>query len=296
MNITLTGSLGNISKPLAKTLIENSHHVTLISSDPAKTGHIEALGAKAAIGSISDTAFLAGAFQGADAIYTMVPPNWTVKNYRAYIARTGQHYRDAIAASGVTRVINLSSIGAHLPEGTGPIAGLHDVEQTLDTLDSVSIQHLRAGIFFINFFFDIPLIRTAGIMGNNYGSQARLVMVHPRDIAAVAAREIQQPFEGKSHRYVVSQELQVAEAVKTLGTAIGKPDLPWVRFSDEDAVKGMISAGMTEAIARVYVEMGRSIDTGLLYEDFDAHKPQEHGATTFIDFTKEFANVYNTSK
>jgi uncharacterized protein YbjT (DUF2867 family) len=296
MKITVTGSLGNISKPLAEILVKNGHQVTIISSNPAKISQIEALGARAAIGSIADTAFLTGAFQGADAVYTMVPPNWTVKNYRQYIGETGRHYRNAIEASGVTRVINLSSIGAHLSKGTGPIAGLYDVEQTLDTLDGVSIRHLRAGIFFINFFFDIPLIRNAGIMGNNYSSQARLVMVHPRDIAAVAAREIQHSFEGKSHRYVVSQELQVTEAVNALGIAIGKPDLPWVQFSDEDAFKGMMSAGMSEAIAGVYVEMGRSIDSGLLYEDFDAHKPQERGATTLNDFVKEFAAVYNADK
>lgn len=296
MKITLTGSLGNISKPLAEMLIRNSHQVTLISSDPNKISQIEGLGATAAIGSVSNTDFLTAAFRGADAVYSMVPPNWAVKNYRQYIRETGKHYRDAIEASGVTRVINLSSIGAHLPNGTGPIAGLYDVEQTLNTLEDVSIRHLRAGIFFINFLFDIPLIRNAGIMGNNYSSQARIVMVHPRDIAAVAAREIQQPFEGKSHRYVVSQELKVAEAVKNLGAAIGRPDLPWVQFNDEDTFKGLLSAGMSEAIANVYIEMGHTIESGLLYEDFDAHKPSEWGDTRLTDFTKEFTAAYNARK
>ena len=76
MKITLTGSLGNISKPLTEILVKNCHEVTVISSDSKKTNDIEALGAKAAIGSVSDTAFLTEAFKGADAIYAMVPPNW----------------------------------------------------------------------------------------------------------------------------------------------------------------------------------------------------------------------------
>lgn len=294
--MVVTGSLGNISKPLTQLLVEKGHDVTVISKDAEKVGQIEAVGAKAAIGSVSDTAFLTSAFEGADAIYTMVPPNWTVSNYRQYIGETGLHYRNANEASGVRRVVNLSSIGAHLSNGTGPIAGLYDVEQTLNTLNGVAIQHLRAGIFFINFFFDIPRIRSMGIMGANYSNQARQVMVHPRDIAAVAARELQYPFEGKNHRYIVSEGLRVAEIVKIIGAAIGKPDLPGVQFSDEDAFKGMMTAGMSEAIARVYVEMGTAIESGVLFEDFEAHKPQELGSTKLTDFVNEFAAIYNSGQ
>jgi uncharacterized protein YbjT (DUF2867 family) len=256
MKLVVTGSLRNISKPLTQILVEKGHDVTVISKDAEKVGQIETVGAKAAI-------------------YTMVPPNWTVSNYRQYIGETGLHYRNAIEASGVRRVVNLSSIGAHLSNGTGPIAGLYDVEQTLNTLKGVAIRHLRAGLFFINFFFDIPLIRSMGIMGANYSNQARLVMVHPRDIAAVAAQELQHPFEGKNHRYVVSEGLRVAEIVKIIGAAIG---------------------GMSEALARVYAEMGMAIGSGVLFEDFEAHKPQELSSTKLTDFVNEFAAIYNSRR
>ncbi len=294
MKITLTGSLGNISKPLADILIKNGHEVTIISSDSKKLSAIEALGAKAAIGSISDVSFLAKSFKDADAIYTMVPPNWGVSNYRQYIAETGKDYIEAIKASGVKRVVNLSSIGAHLSEGTGPIAGLYDVEHELNTLDGVAVKHLRACFFFINFFFDMGTIRNMGIMGNNYGEKTKLVMVHPRDIATVAAQELQNSFEGKSHRYVVSDEREIAEIVKILGTAIGKPELPWVQFSDAETFAGMTAAGMSEAIASVYIEMGHAIESGILFEDFNQHRPEVWGATKLEDFAKEFAAVYKS--
>ena len=48
MKITLTGSLGNVSKPLAEILISSGHDVTIISSDAAKKKIIDTLGAKAA--------------------------------------------------------------------------------------------------------------------------------------------------------------------------------------------------------------------------------------------------------
>lgn len=296
MKITLTGSLGNISKPLAEILFKNGHEVTVISSDSKNINAIEALGAKAAIGSVSDTAFLTEAFKGADAIYTMVPPNWGVNNYTQYIANTGKNYLEAIKASGVKRVVNLSSIGAHLPEGTGPIAGLYEVEHTLDTLDGVAVKHLRAGIFYINFFFDIPVIRNMGIMGNNYESKVKLLMVHPKDIAAAAAQELQDSFEGKSYRYVAGEELAITGVVKILGTAIGKPELPWVKFSDEETAAGMIAAGMSEAIANLYVEMGHAIGSGILFEDFHQHQPSSWGSIQLTDFANEFATVYKSQQ
>jgi len=294
MKITLTGSLGNISKPLAEILIKNGHEVTIISSDSKKLSAIEKLGAKAAIGSISDVSFMTNAFRGADAIYTMVPPNWGVSNYRQYIAETGNSYLEAIKASGVKRVVNLSSIGAHLSEGTGPVAGLYDVEHKLNTLDGVAIKHLRAAFFFINFFFDIPTIRKMGIMGNNYGEKTKMILVHPQDIATAAARELQGSFGGKSYQYVAGDEREISEIVKILGNAIGKPELSWVQFSDADTFAGMTAAGMSEAIASVYVEMGNAINSGILFEDFYRHKPEVWGTTKLVDFAKEFAAVYKS--
>ena len=134
MKITVTGSLGNISRPLAQNLVKAGHQVTVVSSKKEKTAEIQALGASAAIGSVEDVAFLTGAFSGADAVYTMVPPNFAAENWRGYISGIGANYAKAIKASGVKKIVNLSSIGAHLPEGTGPIKGLFDVEHTLNAL------------------------------------------------------------------------------------------------------------------------------------------------------------------
>jgi hypothetical protein len=58
----------------------------------------------------------------------------------------------------------------------------------------------------------------------------------------------------------------------------------------------MMTAGMSEAIARVYVEMGMAIESGVLFEDFEAQKPQELGSTKLTDFVKEFAAIYNAGQ
>ena len=294
MKITLTGSLGNIGKPLAEILVHAGHEVSIISSDSGKKTAIEALGARAAIGSLTDITFLTNSFKGADAVYTMVPYNFEVTNYRQYVAGIGSNYATAIKASGVKRVVNLSSIGAHLENGTGPITGLHDVEQILNQLDNVAVKHLRPAIFYVNFFFDIALIKGQNIMGNNYGKEVRMVMAHPRDIAEVAAYELQQSFTRKSYRYIASEELRIYNIVKLLGSAIGKPELQWVQFTNEQTFAGMTMSGiMPPTIANLYVELGMAIDNGILWEDYDRNKPEKLGKTKLVNFAKEFAAIYN---
>jgi uncharacterized protein YbjT (DUF2867 family) len=288
MKFVITGSLGNISKPLAQNLVAAGHQVTVISSNPNKAKDIEAIGAQPAIGSIEDVAFLTAAFRGADAVYTMSPPNFAVTDYREYFRKTGRDYAAAIKASGVQRVVNLSSIGAHLPEGTGPIKGLHDLELIFNGLEDVAIVHLRAAYFYTNFYNDADMIRHAGILGANYPAEATLVMVHPADIAEVAATLLQASFSGKSIRYVASDEMRSGEIAALLGAAIGKPELPWVAFSDQQSFEGMVGAGLSEELAGKYVEMGTAVRSGILWEDY-RQSSTVLSSSKFKDFAQEFA-------
>ncbi|HMH24082.1 MAG TPA: NAD(P)H-binding protein [Puia sp.] len=292
MKITLTGSLGNISKLLAGLLIRAGHEVTIISSSADKAPAIAAFGASAAIGSVSDLTFLTRAFSGADVVYTMVPPNFGVADYRVYIGSIGLIYADAIRAAGVSRVVNLSSLGAELPGGAGPISGLYDVEQALDALDGVAVRHLRAGFFYYNFFHDVDMIKNMGILGSNYGADTRLLLVHPADIADAASEEVLRPFTGKSIRYVVSDERSTGEIAGILGAAIGKPGLRWVEFSDEQALAGMQQAGMPVGIAKNFVEMGAAVRSGIIWNEYDDHKGAATGKRKFEGFAAEFAEKF----
>jgi uncharacterized protein YbjT (DUF2867 family) len=293
MKITVTGSLGNISLPLVKTLVKAGHEVTVISSQEGKASEIKTLGAKAAIGSIEDLAFLTKTFSGADAVYTMIPPNFAATDWRGYIRGIGENYAKAILAANVKKVVNLSSIGAHLPDGTGPIKGLYDVEHTLNSLDGVAVSHLRAGFFYVNFYSNVNMIRHMGIVGSNYAENNHLPLVHPADIADAAAEELQQPLSGKRIRYVVSDEHTAGEAASILGAAIGKPDLKWVQFSDADALAGMLQAGLPKEIATNYLEMGKATRENKLWNDYIEHKPATLGKRKLTDFAAEFAAVYN---
>jgi len=294
MKIIITGSLGNISRPLATQLIADGQEVTVISSNPEKSAEITQLGAQAAIGSVSDESFLVNTFTGADLVYLMVPPDFSVSDFRGYIKSVGQHYANAVETSGVKKVVLLSSIGAHLENGTGPIAGLHDVEQIFDSLENLDILILRPAFFYNNFYANIDLIKHMGIIGSNYGADQSIVLVDPKDIAAAAANKVNEGFTGKNILYIASDQRKLSEVALALGTAIGKTDLPWVAFDDTQAFDGMVGAGLPAEIANNYVEMGTAIRSTVLWEDFEAKKITPVGKTKLEDFAVQFALAYNS--
>jgi len=292
MKYVLTGALGHITKPLAEKLVAAGHEVTIISSNPERSAAITKMGAAAAIGKVEDADFLAKTFTGVTAVYTMVPPNFAAPHWKEYIGGVGKIYATAIKASGVKKVVNLSSIGAHMPDGCGPVSGIHFAEEALNSLSSVDIKHLRPAYFYLNILGSIGMIKNANFYGNNFGGDRLLPLTHPVDIAAAAAEELLSlKFTGKSYRYIVSDERTSKEIASVLGAAIGKPGLPYVEFNDDDNLKGMLQAGLPEEPARNYVEMGSAIRSGEMSADFNKNKVIS-GKTKLEEFAKEFAAAY----
>lgn len=292
MKIILTGSLGNISKPLTTNLTVQGHDVTVVSSNHDKADQIKALGATPAIGSVTDEEFLTGIFKQADLVYLMVPNDFSTNDMRNHSKTIGQHYINAVKKAGVKKVVLLSSIGAHLEKGTGPIAGLHDVEQIFRSEDGLDLLILRPAYFYNNFYANIDMIKHANIIGGNYRANQPMVMVDPQDIAAVAAREIHSGFTGISTLYIASDKRTLGEVATQIGRTIEKSDLPWVEFTDEQSFEGMVGAGLPAEIAKNYVEMGTAIRTGVLWEDFDAKNIIPEGKIKLEDFALKFAQAY----
>jgi uncharacterized protein YbjT (DUF2867 family) len=296
MKIIITGSLGNISKPLTKKLVQKGHEITIISSNPENESVIEELGAKAAIGSVEDIAFLTTVFTGSDAVYCMIPranyfdPNMDLD---AFTRKIGNSYAEAIKKSGVKRVVFLSSIGAHLEKNSGIIQRYNEIEAVLNKLSDVAITFMRPTSFFYNLLAYIPVIKNNGNIAVNYGVGKTIPWVSPLDIASAIAEELTTPLDGKKIRYVVSEELTGEETAAILGNAIGKPDLKWTSKTDEETLNGLLNVGMEPKIAAGLVEMYAALNSGLLAEDFARNKPAVFGKTKIADYAKEFAAIYN---
>lgn len=300
MNIVLTGSIGNIGKPLTKTLVKNGHEVTVISSNAKNKAAIEALGAKAAIGSFFNIDFLSETFKGADIVYLMETMEAAGDmfdqevDFIGTINEIGNNYKIAVEQSGVKKVVHLSSIGAHTNKGNGILIFHYNVENSLKKLaPDVKIKFIRpVGIYF-NMFSFVNNIKNKGAIISNYGGDQKEPWVSHLDVADVIAEEMEKPFTGRTIRYVASDEVSPNEIAKALGEAIGKPDLKWEVISDEQLLANWLNIGFNEQVAKGFIELQASQGTGALYEDYNQHRPTL-GKIKLADFAKEFAEVYHS--
>ena len=299
MKIVLTGSLGCIGKPLTQNLVNNGHSVIVISSKPERQEEIEMLGAKAAIGSMQDVDFLINTFKGADAVYLMIA--WDAIgnifdkniNFPTEFINIAEKYKQSVKQSGVKKVVLLSSIGAHTNQGIGSLSVYKGIEDTMNQLPAdVSIKFMRPVAFYPNLFRFMQSIRTEEAIIQSYGGNTKEPWVSPLDISNVIVEELEKPFEGRSFRYIASDEVSPNEVATILGEAIGNRKLKWQTVSAEQLLNGMQVSGMNEWVAKGFIEMQAAQGTGILYEDFYKNKP-ELGKVKMTEFAKEFASVYN---
>jgi uncharacterized protein YbjT (DUF2867 family) len=220
----------------------------------------------------------------------MIPPAYDADDFGAFQDHTGQATTDAIERAKVTHVVNLSSIGAQLPRGTGPIAGLYRQERRLDGVPGLNITHLRPAYFMENQLWSIPTIKQQGINGSPMRGDMPIHMIATQDIAHEAA-EILGNLEFRDRTVVElagPRQLSLQEATSILGQAIGKPDLAYVQFPYAEAEKAMLGMGMKPSIVSLMVEMQRAFNEGRVVPE----KQPAKGKTTFEQFAKTFAKAY----
>lgn len=291
--VVVTGATGNVGKELAEGLLARGVRVRAVGRSADRLASLVSKGAEAAVGSVEDSAFLGQAFQGADAVFAMIPPNYAAPDFRAYQRSVVAAFASALRATKVPRVVTLSSVGADQPSGNGPVAGLHDLEQAIAGITALHAVHVRAGFFMENHLQNLGLIRSAGINGSPLKADLPVAMIATRDIAAVALGLLADPaFTGQTAREAyAARPYTMAEATTILGTAIGKPELPYVEFSYEDARKAMVHAGLTADMAGLYVEMYQALNDGRM-KTLERLSAAYSTPTTLEEFAKVFAAAY----
>jgi uncharacterized protein YbjT (DUF2867 family) len=290
----ITGATGHTGHLISENLLAAGQPVTVISRSADKVSELVSKGAKAAVGDLADAAFLTQTFEGAKAVYLMIPPKWDVTDWRAFQRTITTAFEQAIKNSGVKKVVLLSSQGAHLLEGAGPVSGLAELEHALRNIPGLDVLALRPGFFMENFYAQIDLVKHAGILGYALRNDVKLPIVHTRDIAAVATeRLLDLGFTGHTHEFIGgAADLTMQEATSILGEAIGKPALPYVAFTPADSKAGMMQAGLPETIAEGYNELFDALNKGI-YQDGYQRTPAVTTPTTLQWFAEnEFKHAF----
>lgn len=289
----ITGATGNIGSRTADILLTKGEKVRVIGRSAARLQRFVDHGAEAMVGDLKDSVFVTRAFTGATAVFTMIPPDFSVKDFRAYQNEVGENLAAGITKSDVKYVVNLSSQGADLPEGTGPILGLRAQEMRLNRLEGVNVLHLRPTYFMENLLMNIPLINQMRTAGSAVRGDLKFAMIATGDIATkVAEYLVRLDFTGKTVQDLLGQrDLSLNEAIAVIGQRIRMPDLKYVQFSYEDAAKGMTEMGISTDVSRLLIEMSRALNGRL----FAVSRPRTNDNTTptsIEEFSETFAHHF----
>ena len=284
----ITGATGHTGTVATKILLSRNHRVRVLGRSADRLRALAADGAEPFVCDIKDAKKLTEAFQGAEGVYALVPPDPTNSDFRAHQESVTDAIGAAVANAKVPFVVTLSSIGADKPDKTGPVVGLYNFEQKLNRIDRTNVLHLRAGYFMENTLAQVGAIQALGKAAGPLGPDLKLDMIASRDIGAVAAEALLQlDFKGKQTRELRGQrDLSMAEATRIVGAAIGKPDLPYVELPDEQVRAAMTQLGMSSNFVNLIIEMAHALNSGYM-KALEPRSPRNTTPTSYEQFVAE---------
>ena len=282
------GASGNTGHVVATNLLTRGEKVHVVGRNSVHLQPLVSKGAEPFIGDVSDASALAKAFEGADSAYVMIPPNITSTDPLGYANHVSDAIGGAVKSSGVKNVVALSSIGAELPSGSGPVIGLHNLEQKLNQISSANVLYLRAGYFMENTLPQANAIRQMGSVTTPVRGDLKLPMIATRDIGTVAADILLHPtIRGKQTRELLGQrDVTYDEVASIIGKAIGKPDVKYVQAPDDQFRSVLVQMGMSEAMANLIVEMTQALNAGKM-RALESRTSQNTTPTSYETFVAE---------
>src|ERR1700752_678687 len=287
----ILGASGNTGSIIADSLLSKGKKVRVVGRDAGRLQRFVRQGAEAFTGDVSDAAALTKAFSGARAAYLMLPPITS----REHQERESDAIAAAAKESGLRYAVHLSSYGAQVPEGTGPVAGLHSSEQKLNAISDLNVLHLRAAYFMENNLAAIDMIHGMGIFGNALLPDLKIPMAATRDVGDYAAqRLVHLDFSGKqTHELLGERDLSMTEATAVIARGIGKPDLRYEQFPYDQVQQALTQLGVPPKGAAMYIEMYKAINPGVLVP-LEPRSPENTTPPSFERFVHDvFAPAYH---
>ena len=274
----ILGATGHTGSTVAEILLAKGQKVRVVGRSKERLSRLTSRGAEAFEADVTDSAALAKAFHGARGVYALIPPNLTSSSVRAYQDQVTESVATALQQAGVTHVVALSSFGADKSDKTGPVVGLHVMEERFKKIPNLNVLNIRAGYFMENLLSQADVIKTFGMMAGPVEPDLPLPMIATRDIGAFAAQALLElTFTGQQARELLGhQDITYDEVARIIGTIIGQPALAYIQLPAEQVVQALTQMGMSKNMATMICEMAEALNTGHM----KALEPRSAGNTT----------------
>ena len=287
----ILGASGNTGSIIANSLLSAGKKVRVVGRGAGRLQRFVDKGAEAFTADMSDAAALTKAFTGARAAYLLLPPAKSREDQE----KDSDGIAKAVKKSVLRYAVHLSSYGAQVAEGAGPVSGLHSSEQKLNAIEGLNVLHLRAAYFMENNLAAIGMIHGMGILGNALLPDLKIPMAATRDVGDYAAqRLLHLDFSGKQTRELLGErDLSITEATAVIARGIGKPDLRYQQFPYDQVQQVLTQLGVPPKGAAMYIEMYKAINAGVLVP-LEPRSRENTTPTSFEGFVQDvFAPAYH---
>jgi len=284
----IIGATGNTGSAVANKLLANGKKVRVVGRNASHLAPFAAKGAEPFTADVTDQSAITKAFAGAEAVYVMIPPDPTTKDYLAYTNQVSETLATAIQNNQVRNAVSLSSVGADKSAKTGPIVALHRFEERLNRISGLNVLHLRPAYFMENTLGQANAIAQMGSTAGPLPADFKFPIIAARDIGDYAAGALSrldfsahQVQELHGHR-----DLSYADITTIIGKAIGKLDLKYSQLMPEQFQGALIQMGMSPHFAGLLSEMSDSMAAGYI-DPLQPRSPQNTTPTSYETWVAE---------
>jgi uncharacterized protein YbjT (DUF2867 family) len=281
--IVVTTPTGDIGRQVLDLLLQQAQQVRVVVRDPARLAAGVRDRVELVTGSHADPAVVAAAFEGADTVFWLVPPDLTAPDVEAAYVGFTRAAVGAFRRHGVERVVGVSALGRGTPYERR--AGLVTASLAMDDLiagSGVGYRALALPSFMDNLLNQVGSIRDRGVFSSPMAEDRAVPTCATRDIAAVAAGLlVDRSWSGTGSVAVLGPEdLSPAGQARILSEVLGRP-IRYERTPADVFKAGLVGHGVSEPMAQAMLDMFEAKDAGL-----DNAEPRTPAATTPTTFRR----------
>jgi len=261
---TVFGASGNTGSVVAESLLAKGEKVRVVARSRDKVQGLADKGAEVFVGDVLDAASVAGALRGASGAYFLLPPDLRSDDLVLRNRRVAEGYARAIDEVGLPHAVLLSSVGAQVPSGTGPIVTARVAEELLGKTRA-KLTRVRAGYFMENILAYAHPMKTDGVLPVFGGGEAHAFpMIATRDIGEVAADALRR---GASAEGIVElsgpAEYSFVDAAREASAILGRP-VKATPVPLEGMVPALTAVGFSANVAGLFREMTEALGRGVV--------------------------------
>ncbi len=259
------GITGKVGGATARHLLKQGKQVRALVRNREKAAKWADQGVELVAGDLNDATAIEAALKGVEGAFVMLPAIWAPSADFKETKDVIVSYVEALTKTPPTRVVALSSMGAHRTSGLGMITALALLEQGFRSLTS-PVAFVRAGGFFENFLFGLQAGQGGTLPVFYDPINRKSTMVATNDIGAEVAKLLTGP-SWPGHRVIELGSMvsadevagQLGEVLKLDVKAFAIPRAGWAEALEKFGVpKGQTGPAeqMFESVNAGWMDLG----------------------------------------